>query len=74
MNWCQYVLIRFRAESHHVYDHLTCVVFHFQDHWNYFCLPLTHLDLHEIPRSGYIPPEAMATSLSALTSLESLCL
>jgi hypothetical protein len=33
---------------------------------------LVHLDLSDIPRSGYIPPEAMATSLSALTSLESL--
>ncbi|KAF8502717.1 hypothetical protein F5888DRAFT_1800259 [Russula emetica] len=38
-------------------------------------LSTTHLvDLHlsDIPLSGYIPPEAMATSLSALTSLESL--
>jgi hypothetical protein len=38
-------------------------------------LSTTHLvDLHffDIPPSGYIPPEAMATSLSALTSLESL--
>jgi hypothetical protein len=35
---------------------------------------LIHLDLSDIPRPGYIPPEAMATSLSALTSLESLCL
>jgi hypothetical protein len=33
---------------------------------------LVHLDLRDIPRSGYIPPEAMATSLSALTSLKSL--
>jgi hypothetical protein len=33
---------------------------------------LVNLDLSDIPRSGYIPPEAMATSLSALTSLESL--
>ena len=33
---------------------------------------LVNLDLHDIPRSGHIPPEAMATSLSALTSLESL--
>jgi hypothetical protein len=35
---------------------------------------LVKLDLYGIPRSGYIPPEAMATSLSALTSLESLSL
>jgi hypothetical protein len=35
---------------------------------------LVDLDLDHIPRSGYIPPEVMATSLSALTSLESLCL
>jgi hypothetical protein len=35
---------------------------------------LIFLSLHDIPRSGYIPPEAMATSLSALTSLESLLL
>jgi hypothetical protein len=35
---------------------------------------LVNLDLYDIPRSGYIPPEAMATSLSALTSLESLAL
>jgi hypothetical protein len=33
---------------------------------------LVYLDLHDIPCSGYIPPEAMATSLSALTSLEFL--
>ena len=40
-------------------------------------LSATHivdLDLFNIPCSGYIPPEAMAISLSALTSLESLCL
>jgi len=35
---------------------------------------LVFLSLHDIPRSGYIPPEAMATTLSALTSLKSLCL
>jgi hypothetical protein len=35
---------------------------------------LVRLILYDIPRSGYIPPEAMATSLSALTSLESLTL
>jgi hypothetical protein len=35
---------------------------------------LVNLDLSSIPRSWYIPPEAMATSLSALTSLESLYL
>src|SRR6266852_6123681 len=35
---------------------------------------LVHLDLCGIPPSGYIPPEVMATSLSAWTSLESLCL
>jgi hypothetical protein len=34
---------------------------------------LAHLDV-DIPRSGYIPPEVMATSLSALTNLESLWL
>jgi len=33
---------------------------------------LVVLDLFNIPRSGYIPPEVMATSLSALTSLEFL--
>ena len=33
---------------------------------------LVHLDLRNIPRSGYIPPEAMAASLEALISLESL--
>jgi hypothetical protein len=33
---------------------------------------LVDLDLYGIPRSGYIPPEVMATSLSALTSLELL--
>ena len=33
---------------------------------------LVYLSLHDIPPSGYIPPEAMATSLSALTSLGSL--
>ena len=40
-------------------------------------LSATHLvDLHlsEIPRSGYIIPEAMATTISSLTSLESLSL
>jgi hypothetical protein len=31
---------------------------------------LVYLDLLNIPRTGYIPPEAMATSLSALTSLK----
>ena len=33
---------------------------------------LVNLDLYGIPRSGYIPPEAMATGLSALTSLDFL--
>ena len=33
---------------------------------------LVYLDLVNIPRSGYIPPEAMATCLSALTNLEYL--
>ena len=33
---------------------------------------LVDLDLDYIPRSGYITPEAMATTLSALTSLEYL--
>ena len=33
---------------------------------------LTYLSLDDIPRSGYIPPEAMTTSLSVLTGLESL--
>jgi len=33
---------------------------------------LVNLDLYDIPRSGYIPPEVMATSLSALASLKSL--
>jgi hypothetical protein len=33
---------------------------------------LVNLSLYKIPRSGYIPPEVMATCLSALTSLESL--
>jgi hypothetical protein len=32
---------------------------------------LVKLEVHNISHSGYIPPEAMATSLSALTSLES---
>jgi hypothetical protein len=35
---------------------------------------LVHLRLENIPHSGYIPPEAMATVLSALTSLEKLSL
>src|SRR6266852_26155 len=35
---------------------------------------LVNLELHDIPISGYIPPEEMATSLSALTILESLWL
>ena len=35
---------------------------------------LVTLRLSNIPHSGYIPPEAMATSLSALTSLEHLSL
>ena len=33
---------------------------------------LIYLSLDDIPRSGYIPPEAMTTSLSVLTNLESL--
>jgi hypothetical protein len=33
---------------------------------------LVHLGLYDIPRSGYIPPDVMATSLSALTNLEFL--
>jgi hypothetical protein len=33
---------------------------------------LVYLSLDDIPRSGYIPPEAMATSISALTNLEYL--
>jgi hypothetical protein len=35
---------------------------------------LVDLCLQSIPRSGYIPPEAMSTGLSALTSLDCLCL
>jgi hypothetical protein len=35
---------------------------------------LVHLYLYGIPISGYIPPEAMATGLSALTSLKSFLL
>ena len=35
---------------------------------------LVHLDLRNIPRSGYISPEAMVTSLSILTRLEDLCI
>ena len=35
---------------------------------------LVYLDLFNIPSSGYIPPEVMATSLSALTTLESFFL
>ena len=35
---------------------------------------LVQLNLHDIPPSGYIPPEVMATTLSALTSLEKLSL
>ena len=33
---------------------------------------LVHLDVHFIPRTGYIPPEAITNSLSGLTSLEYL--
>ena len=33
---------------------------------------LVNLDLYRIPHSGYIPPEVMARTLTALTSLESL--
>ena len=35
---------------------------------------LVSLELSDIPLSGYIPPEEMTTALSALTSLEYLCL
>ena len=35
---------------------------------------IVHLNLSASPRSGYIPPELMATSLSALTNLGSLSL
>jgi hypothetical protein len=35
---------------------------------------LVDLSLYDIPRSGYIPPEVMATCLSALTNLRSLYL
>ena len=35
---------------------------------------LVKLELDNIPRSGYIPPEVMAIGLSALTNLELLCL
>ena len=35
---------------------------------------LVELNLHNTPPSGYIPPEVMAISLSALTSLEKLSL
>ncbi|KAF8502630.1 hypothetical protein F5888DRAFT_1109139 [Russula emetica] len=35
---------------------------------------LVDLSLYNIPRSGYIPPEVMATSLSALTNLQSFFL
>ena len=35
---------------------------------------LVHLTLHNIPHSGYIPPDAIATTLSTLTLLGSLIL
>jgi hypothetical protein len=35
-----------------------------------FATDLVHLELSDIPHSGYISPEAMATCLSTLTSLE----
>ena len=35
---------------------------------------LVDLQLEDIPRGGYISPEAMVTSLAALTRLESLCI
>ncbi len=35
---------------------------------------LVHLELYDIPHSGYISPEAMVTCLSALTNLEALSL
>ena len=35
---------------------------------------LVYLELYRIPRCGYIPPDAMATGISALANLEFLCL
>ena len=63
--------IRSWAEPHHAYDHFACLAFYFRllstSH-------LVYLALCDIPRLGYISSEAMVTTLSALTSLETLFL
>ena len=51
---------------------LTCVSFPGIPNLLLSATHLVNLDLFNIPRSGYIPPEAMAACLSALTSLEFL--
>jgi hypothetical protein len=52
--------------------HLTHVPFPTLPRLLLSCNDLVDLHLLQIPHSGYIPPEAMATSISALTSLTKL--
>ena len=51
--------------------HLFCIPFPGLPHLLLSATHLVDLDLFNIPRSGYIPPKAMAIALSLLTSLES---
>jgi hypothetical protein len=70
----QYFPIRSWAESHYVCDHfyLFNVPFPGLPKLLLSAIHLVYLDLLYIPHSGYISPEAMATSFSALTNLASL--
>jgi hypothetical protein len=73
-NTSRFINIHSWAEPHHVCDYiLSGVPFQGLPKLLMSATHLVDLLLYDIPRSaGYIPPEAMATSLSALTNLESL--
>ena len=67
----QFFPIHSWVDLRHVCDTSTWMPFHFRDYRNcFFCPPLTSFTfgLQNIPHSGYISPEAMATCLSMLTS------
>jgi hypothetical protein len=64
---------RSRVDLPHFCKMSCCLAFHFRNYRPSF-RRLSSLTLYSIPHSGYIPPEAMVTCISALVSLEDLIL
>ena len=72
----QSFLIRSWVDLPHVWNASGSIAFHFQDYPK-LLLSATHLVtlyLYNIPYSGFMSPETMATTLSVLTRLEFLSL